>query len=407
MTTRASIPEAVDIIRRGEVLIVVDDEDRENEGDFICCAEKVTPEIVNFMATHGRGLICVPMTPERLDTLDLPLMVSSNTALHETNFTVSVDAIHGATTGISAADRALTIRVLADPDSKPEDLGRPGHIFPLRARRAGVLQRAGHTEGAVDLARLAGLRPVGVLCEILNEDGTMARMPQLEIIAERFNLKIATIQDLIAYRVEHEKLIERVAETTLPNEFGEWKMILYENMVNGEQHTALVLGSPELNESALVRVHSQCFTGDTLGSLRCDCGSQLREAMKIIAEEGRGVLLYMSQEGRGIGLKNKLKAYALQDCGRDTVEANEDLGFAADLRDYGMGAQMLRDLGLHRLRLITNNPRKIVGLEAYGLRVADRVPILVGRHDRNARYLETKQSKMGHLMDPDTHKKKA
>jgi len=393
----APIDEAIEIIRRGEVLILVDDEDRENEGDFICAAERIAPEIVNFMATHGKGLICVAMERDRLAELHLPPMVTHNTARMGTNFTISVDAARNTTTGISAADRAETIRVLADPNSRPEDLARPGHIFPIAARRGGVLRRAGHTEGALDLARLAGLRPVGVLCEILNEDGTMARLPDLEKIAEKRGLRVATIRDLIAYRVETERLVERVAETALPNEFGEWRMVLYENTINGEAHTALVQGSPAQRQSALVRVHSQCFTGDTLGSLRCDCGAQLRAAMAAIAQEGHGVLLYMQQEGRGIGLKNKIKAYALQDAGKDTVEANVALGFQADLRDYGIGAQILRDLGLHELRLMTNNPRKIVGLEAYGLKVVARVPLETGQHDLNREYLKAKRTKMGHL----------
>ncbi|MFP4380024.1 MAG: bifunctional 3,4-dihydroxy-2-butanone-4-phosphate synthase/GTP cyclohydrolase II [Candidatus Sumerlaeia bacterium] len=392
-----SIPEAIEIIKKGEMLIMVDDEDRENEGDFICAAEHITPEMVNFMARHGRGLICVALTPQRVDALDLPMMVQENTARMGTNFTVSVDVVHNTTTGISAADRAETIRALAKPETKPSDLGRPGHIFPIRARSGGVLHRAGHTEGSTDLMRLAGLRPCAVICEILNEDGTMARMPQLREMAEKFDLKIVTIKDLIAYRIANEKLIERAAETSLPTETGNWRMILYENVLNAEDHVALVMGTPELNESALVRVHSQCFTGDTLGSLRCDCGPQLHDAMQQIAREGHGVLLYMFQEGRGIGLKNKIRAYALQDQGRDTVEANEDLGFAADLRDYGMGAQILRDLGLHKLRLMTNNPRKIVGLEAYGLEVIDRVAIEVGHHEHNERYLNTKKTKLGHL----------
>ena len=393
-----SVPEAIEIFRRGEMLILVDDEDRENEGDFVCAAQCVTPEIVNFMAMHGRGMICVAMAAERVEALGLPLMVTKNTALMGTNFTVSVDAVHGTTTGISAADRAQTIRVLADPNSRPEDLARPGHIFPIRARRAGVLRRAGHTEGVSDLARLAGLEPCGLLCEILNADGTMARMPDLEKIAAAHNLKIVTIQDLIAHRLATERFVERVAETTLPNEFGEWKMILFENTTNGEVHTALVMGDPASQDSALVRVHSQCFTGDTLGSLRCDCGPQLRCAMENIAREGAGVVLYMSQEGRGIGLKNKIRAYALQDAGKDTVEANEALGFEPDLRDYGIGAQILGELGLHHLRLMTNNPRKIVGLEAYGLKVVDRIPLKAGRHSRNEDYLRAKKTKLGHLL---------
>jgi 3,4-dihydroxy 2-butanone 4-phosphate synthase / GTP cyclohydrolase II len=399
--------EAIEIFRRGEVLILVDDEDRENEGDFVCAAASCTPEVVNFMATHGRGLICAPMTTTRLAELSLPLMVSDNTALHGTNFAISVDATENTTTGISAKDRAETIRVLADPATKPSDLGRPGHVFPIAARQGGVLQRAGHTEGVVDLSRLAGYAPIGVLCEILNEDGTMARMPDLEKIAAQHNLKIATIRDLIAFRMQNERLVERVVDTVLPNEYGEWKMCLYENQINGETHTALIMNDPLEQESALVRVHSSCFTGETLGSLRCECGAQLAAAMAQIAKEGSGVLLYMQQEGRGIGLKNKLKAYALQDQGLDTVEANEALGFQADLRDYGVGAQILRDLGLQKLRLMTNNPRKVVGLEGYGLEVVERVPLEVGKHVHNARYLATKKTKMGHMLDLPPGDKKA
>jgi 3,4-dihydroxy 2-butanone 4-phosphate synthase/GTP cyclohydrolase II len=376
------IEEAIAVIRRGEALIMVDDEDRENEGDFVCAAETITPEIVNFMARFGRGLICVPMPPERMEAL---------------NFTVSVDAVEGTSTGISAFDRAKTIRVLADPRTRAVELARPGHIFPIGAREGGVLQRSGHTEGCCDLVRLAGMQPVCVLCEILNDDGTMARMPDLEIIAETHGLKIVTIHDIIAHRIRTESLVERVAETALPNSYGKWKMLMFENSLTGETHVALVLGQPEFQESALVRVHSQCFTGDVLGSLRCECGAQLDASMQRIASEGHGVLLYMFQEGRGIGLKNKLKAYELQDRGMDTVEANEALGFRPDLRDYGIGAQILRSLGLHRLRLMTNNPRKVVGLEGYGLQVVDRVPLEVGRHSHNQRYLETKRTKLGHM----------
>ncbi|MBN1867457.1 bifunctional 3,4-dihydroxy-2-butanone-4-phosphate synthase/GTP cyclohydrolase II [Candidatus Sumerlaeota bacterium] len=394
-----SIPEAIDIVRRGEVIILVDDEDRENEGDFICAAECCTSEIVNFMSKHGRGLMCVPMTEERLASLNLPLMVRDNTALHGTNFTVSVDAVRNVATGISAADRAETIRVLTDPASKPEDLGRPGHVFPICARPGGVLERAGHTEASVDLARLAGFSATGVLIEILNDDGSMARLPDLESLARKHDLRIATIRDLIAYRIQNEVLVERVAATTLPNRFGTWSMRVYESKISGEVHTALVMGDPAKQESALVRVHSQCFTGDTLGSLRCDCGPQLEKAMETIAREGSGVVLYMAQEGRGIGLKNKIRAYALQDEGKDTVEANEALGFQDDLRDYGIGAQILRDLGLRRLRLMTNNPRKIVGLAAYGLEVVGRVHIETGAHDGNRRYLAAKKTKLGHLLE--------
>jgi 3,4-dihydroxy 2-butanone 4-phosphate synthase/GTP cyclohydrolase II len=381
------------------MLILVDDEDRENEGDLICAAETCTPEMVNFMVTYARGLLCASLTQERAEQLVLPAMVQHNTARLSTNFTVSVDAAEGITTGISAADRARTIRLLADPLTRPTDLARPGHIFPCAAKKGGVLERAGHTEGVADLARMAGFAPVGVMCEIMKDDGDMARMSDLKEFAEKHGLKIATIRDLIAYRIETEKLVERVVETVLPNEFGKWRMCLYENRVTGEDHTALVMGEPEKQPSALVRVHSQCFTGDTLGSQRCDCGPQLRTAMELIAQEGHGVLLYMQQEGRGIGLKNKIKAYALQDKGQDTVEANEALGFKPDLRDYGIGAQILRDLGLRQLRLMTNNPRKIVGLEAYGLEVVDRVSIQVGRGTHNERYLNTKREKLGHMLE--------
>lgn len=394
-----TVREMIEILRRGEMLILVDDEDRENEGDVICAAESCTPEIVNFMVTYARGLLCASLTQERAEQLVLPAMVQHNTARLSTNFTVSVDAAEGITTGISAADRSRTIRLLADSSTRPTDLARPGHIFPCAAKKGGVLERAGHTEGVADLVRMAGFAPVGVMCEIMRDDGEMARMPDLKEFAEKHGLKIATIRDLIAYRVETEKLVERVVETVLPNEFGRWRMCLYENRVTGEDHTALIMGEPEKQSSALVRVHSQCFTGDTLGSQRCDCGPQLRAAMELIAQEGHGVLLYMQQEGRGIGLKNKIKAYALQDKGQDTVEANEALGFKPDLRDYGIGAQILRDLGLRHLRLMTNNPRKIVGLEAYGLEVVDRVSIQVGRGKFNERYLNTKREKLGHMLE--------
>jgi len=393
------VREVIEILRRGEMLILVDDEDRENEGDLVCAAECCTPEMVNFMVTYARGLLCAALSQERAEQLVLPAMVQHNTARLSTNFTVSVDAAEGITTGISAADRARTIRLLADSSTRPTDLARPGHIFPCAAKKGGVLERAGHTEGVVDLTRMAGFAQVGVMCEIMKDDGEMARMSDLKAFAEKHGLKIATIRDLIAYRIETEKLVERVVETILPNEFGKWRMCLYENRITGEDHTALVRGEPEKQSSALVRVHSQCFTGDTLGSQRCDCGPQLRTAMELIAQEGHGVLLYMQQEGRGIGLKNKIKAYALQDKGHDTVEANEALGFKPDLRDYGIGAQILRDLGLRHLRLITNNPRKIVGLEAYGLEVVDRVSIQVGRGTHNERYLNTKREKLGHMLE--------
>lgn len=400
----ASIPKALEILKHGGIVIVTDDEDRENEGDFVCNADKCTPESVNFMATHGRGLICISMTQKRLAELSLPLMVQHNTARLATNFTVSVDAAENITTGISAGDRAETIHILCDPKAHPGDLARPGHIFPIGARNGGVLERAGHTEGSSDMARLSGSQPLGVMCEILNKDGSMARMPDLLKIAKKHDMPIVTIRDLIAYRVETERLVERVAETTLPNKYGMWNMYLYENKINGKVHTVLKMGEPEKQESALVRVHSQCFTGDTLGSLRCDCGPQLETAMERIAKEGHGILLYMAQEGRGIGLKNKIMAYALQDQGHDTVEANEALGFKPDLRNYGYGAQILRDMGLNNLRLMTNNPRKIVGLEAYGLRVVDRISIEVGCHAHNKRYLDTKKTKLGHILKRDTTK---
>ena len=396
--TIVSAVEAIDAFRNGEMLIMVDDESRENEGDFISAAEHATPEVVNFMATHGRGLICASITGERAEALELEMMAPSNTARHGTAFTVSVDALDNATTGISAADRAETIRCLVDPATKPEDLGRPGHIFPLVAMPGGVLRRAGHTEGVVDLCRLAGLQPAGVLCEILNEDGSMARMPELVKLAYRHKMKIVTIQSLIAHRTRSEHLVSTDVSVRMPNAYGTWNLKLYEYTITGETHEALVMGDPTSVEAPLVRVHSQCFTGDTLGSQRCDCAPQLHAAMRMIGEEGVGVLVYMHQEGRGIGLKNKLKAYDLQDHGRDTVEANEELGFKADLRDYGIGAQILADLGLERIRLMTNNPRKIIGLEGYGLSVVERVHIEVGLDDGNMAYLRTKRDKMGHLL---------
>jgi 3,4-dihydroxy 2-butanone 4-phosphate synthase/GTP cyclohydrolase II len=384
----AKIPEVIKDIKDGKFIILVDDEDRENEGDLIMAADKVTPETINFMAKHARGLICMPTIGSRLEELRIPMMVGENTARHGTAFTVSVDAkICGATTGISAYDRAVTVKAIIDPTTKPEDLGKPGHIFPLRARDGGALVRAGHTEATVDLARLAGLYPAGVLCEIMNEDGTMARLPQLEILAEKFNLKIASIADLIAYRRRHEKLVHKVAEAVLPTKFGEFK---------ADEHVALVMGDLSGEESVLVRVHSECLTGDVFGSLRCDCGEQLNMAMEEISKEGRGVLLYMRQEGRGIGFHNKIRAYALQDKGLDTVEANISLGFAPDLRDYGIGAQILADLGLHKVRLLSNNPKKVIGLESYGLEVTETVPIVCPPNPYNLHYLETKERKMGH-----------
>ncbi len=393
------IEEAIADIRAGKLVIVVDDEDRENEGDFIGAAEKITPELVNFMTKYGRGLICVALTPERTVELDLDLMTPTNTALHETAFTVSVDYRHGTTTGISAADRAATIRALADPSARPSDFARPGHVFPLRARPGGVLRRAGHTEAAVDLARLAGLYPAGVLVEILNDDGTMARVPELIELARRFGLRIITIKDLIAYRMRIERLINRLVEVDLPTKYGNFRLIAYEERYTGDVHLALVKGSWQEDEPVLVRVHSQCVTGDIFGSLRCDCGEQLAAAMRRVEAEGRGVVLYMKQEGRGIGLINKLRAYKLQEeQGLDTVEANLALGFQMDHRDYGIGCQILRDLGIRKLRLMTNNPRKRVGLAGYGLEIIERVPIEIPPNEVNRRYLLTKRDRMGHLI---------
>jgi 3,4-dihydroxy 2-butanone 4-phosphate synthase/GTP cyclohydrolase II len=396
--TFTPIDEALAAIRRGEILIVVDDEDRENEGDFIMAAERVTPQAINFMARHGRGLICAPISGDRARELRLDLMVTDNTALHETAFTVSVDARRGTTTGISAADRAATVRALVDPDTHPTDLARPGHVFPLRAKDGGVLRRAGHTEAAMDLARLAGFAPVAVLCEVVDDDGTMARLPRLLEIAREHGLGLISIEDLIVYRRLKEKLVVRLAETPLPTHYGEFRLILYGTTINDEHHVALVRGQVEGKENVLVRVHSSCFTGDVLGSLRCDCGDQLHHAMRQVAEEGEGVVLYMHQEGRGIGLVNKLKAYMLQDQGLDTVEANEHLGFRPDPRDYGIGCQILVDLGLSTLRLLTNNPRKRAAIEGYGLRITEHVPIEVEPTDHNRRYLETKRDKLGHLL---------
>jgi 3,4-dihydroxy 2-butanone 4-phosphate synthase / GTP cyclohydrolase II len=397
-----TIEEAIAELRAGKVVIVVDDANRENEGDFITAAENVTPEIINFMATHGRGLICASITEERCEELKLEMMVPKNTSSHRTPFTVSVDLIgHGTTTGISAADRAKTIHALIDVNTKPEDLGRPGHIFPLRARAGGVLRRTGHTEATVDLARLAGFKPAGVLVEIMNEDGTMARLPQLLSIAAKFSLKIISIEDLIKYRLKNESLIEREVEVQLPTEWGDFNLFAYKQVTTGQEHLALVKGEWEKNESILVRVHSSCLTGDIFGSCRCDCGAQLHKAMQMIEKEGKGVIIYMNQEGRGIGLRNKLKAYKLQEQGYDTVEANIELGFESDERDYGVGAQMLRDLGVTKMRLMTNNPKKRAGLIGYGLEIIEVVPIEIQSNEHNKLYLTTKRDKMGHTIRID------
>ena len=401
MTGFATVEEGVEEIRQGRVLLVVDDEDRENEGDFVMAADKATPEAVNFMATHGRGLICMPMTAERLDELKLGMMVTENTAPMGTAFTVTVDARRGVTPGTSAYDRAVTIRTLVDPQMTPADLTVPGHIFPLRAKDGGVLRRAGHTEAAVDLARMAGCYPAGVICEVLDEQGGMARLPELYDIAKRFSLKMITIKDLIEYRTRKEKLVRRIASTRMPTEFGEFTAIAYEATVYDRVHLAMVMGDVAGDTPALVRMHSECLTGDVFHSLRCDCGSQLIKAMAIIKEAGHGVIVYLRQEGRGIGLHNKIRAYALQEQGMDTVEANAALGFKADLRDYGIGAQILVDLGLKNLRLLTNNPTKRAGLDGYGLQVVERVPLEVPPNPENRRYLSTKRNKLGHMLTSD------
>lgn len=391
------IEDAIEAIKNGGVVIVVDDEDRENEGDFVCAAESVTPEIINFMATHGRGLICAPLIEDRCEELGLEMMVGNNTAAFETPFTVSIDLIgHGCTTGISASDRAKTVKALVDKDTDPSELGKPGHIFPLKAKRGGVLRRAGHTEAAIDLARLAGFSSAGVLVEIMNEDGSMARLPDLALVAKRFNLKLVSIKDLIAYRLKNESLIKREIGVELPTEFGNFDLIAFRQTNTQELHLALIKGTWEQNEPVMARVHSSCITGDIFGSCRCDCGPQLHNAMKMVENEGKGVILYMNQEGRGIGLINKLKAYKLQEEGMDTVQANLALGLPMDSRDYGVGAQILRDLNVTKLRLISNNPTKRVGLLGYGLEIVEQLPLEISPNPHNEKYLQTKRDKMGH-----------
>lgn len=400
--TILSVEEAINEIKEGRMVVLVDDEDRENEGDLTIAAEKVTPETINFMAKYGRGLICLSMTGEKVDSLKLPLMVENNTSSFNTGFTVSIEAAKGVTTGISAADRATTILTAVADDAKPEDLARPGHVFPLRAKSGGVIVRAGQTEGSVDLARLAGLKPAGVICEVMNDDGTMARMESLEKFSQEHNIGICTIADLIEYRMRTESFVHRAVETVVPTKnAGEFKIIVYENDIDDFQHIALVKGEINPNEPVLVRVHSECLTGDIFASLRCDCGEQLCKSMEMIDREGNGVLLYIRQEGRGIGLVNKLKAYVLQDKGLDTVEANEKLGFEADMRNYGIGAQVLVDLGVRKMRLITNNPKKMVGLVGYGLSVVEQVPMEIAPNKHNKGYLECKKLKMGHLLNID------
>jgi len=395
-----TVTEAIEEIKKGKVVIVVDDEDRENEGDFITAAENITPEIVNFMATHGRGLICVPLLEDRCDDLGLELMVQRNSAQFETPFTVSVDLIgDGTSTGISASDRSKTIKALVNPNTDPKVLGKPGHIFPLRARNEGVLRRAGHTEAATDLARLAGFNPAGVLVEIMNEDGSMARLPELRVIADKFDLKLISIQDLISHRILHDCLIERVVKVELPTKYGDFQLQAYRQKDTGQEHLALVKGEWKEDESILVRVHSSCMTGDIFGSCRCDCGPQLSKSMEIIEEAGKGVILYMNQEGRGIGLINKLKAYKLQEEGMDTVEANQALGFSSDQRDYGIGAQILRDLGVTKMKLLSNNPKKRSGIMGYGLEITENIPIEIASNSHNEKYLKTKKDKLGHELN--------
>jgi len=392
-----TIEEAIADIKAGKIIIVVDDEDRENEGDFLTAARNVTPEIINFMATHGRGLICAAVTEEKARELKLELMVTSNTALHETAFTVSVDLLgYGCTTGISTADRSKTVKALIDPTMKASDFGRPGHIFPLIAKTGGVLRRTGHTEATIDFARLAGFEPCGALVEVLNEDGTMARLPDLVKVAKQFDLKIVTIKDLISYRLSKESIVTRQVEVDMPTQWGDFKLVAYKVDINGEEHMALVKGEWAKDEAVMVRVHSSCVTGDIFGSCRCDCGPQLHKAMELIEKEGKGVIVYMNQEGRGIGLLNKLKAYKLQEQGRDTVEANLELGFKMDERDYGVGAQIIRDLGIRKMKLISNNPVKRVGLIGYGLEVVENVPIIIQSNPHNEKYMQTKKNKMGH-----------
>jgi 3,4-dihydroxy 2-butanone 4-phosphate synthase/GTP cyclohydrolase II len=393
-----NIEAAIEDISQGRIAIVVDDEERENEGDFVLAAEKVTPDAINFLAKYARGIICVALLPERADELQLDMMVGENTSLHQTAFTVSVDVLKGTTTGVSASDRAATVRALVNPATLPSDLGRPGHIFPLRAMKEGVLRRSGHTEAGIDLVRLASLYPAAVLCEIMNDDGTMARVPQLMKMAHEFGLHIVTIRDLIHYRMQREKMVKRIVVTRLPTKYGDFDLHLYQSIIDKKEHLALVKGEISPDKPILVRVHSECLTGDVFASRRCDCGEQLHRAMMMVEKEGTGIVLYMRQEGRGIGLVNKIKAYKLQDDGHDTVEANEKLGFKADLRDYGIGAQILVDIGVKRMRLLTNNPKKIVGLEGYGLEVVERVPIEVEPNEINHKYLETKRDKLGHLI---------